>query len=221
MKKKVLAALMVSSSLVAQESALIKGLDVEVAYGVYTNVIDRGESLTANHPTGVGEIGVSYSGFSLGLATFGAGGVTEVDATIGYTFSGIDNLEIGAQFLSITTSSTATGGAFSLNADMEASVAIAYEFPDVITLGVDIMANVKDNSFVIYQGSLAKSFGDLGVEALFAQKSGESTENQFMYYQLGATYPCAITGGEWGVAIANTTKSDATMTYMVSHSFTF
>ena len=210
MKQIVLAILVLGSSIFAEEpdavlsldqalteeSKIIQDLNVEVSYGIMTNLIDRGQSLTANTPTGAGGITFSYYGFILDFATYGSGGPMEIDTVIGYEYDGIENLTIGATFLSISYAYSDTG-IFQFNNDREASIYVGYSIPDTVDIGLDIMANINTYNFLIYQLSLAKSFGNLGTEILLAQQTSNTAGNQFAYYQFAMSYPSAITGGEW------------------------
>jgi hypothetical protein len=202
-----------------EQGSIVEGLEVGASYGISTNLIDRGETLTNNNMGGAGAIALGYSGLGVELATFPAGGDTEFDIALGYTYGVSEELELNLTYLNISTSNSGEGGAFAFSADQELSATVAYT--TVVDLEFDVMANINDYSFVIYQATIAKSFGDLGVELLYGQSTSDSSENQYGYYQFGLAHPCPITGGEWGVAVANTTKTDNAFTGALSHTLSF
>ena len=182
---------------------------------IYNN-IDRGGSLNSN---GIGfdaAVGIDISGVALGLDVFSIDGGLEFDATVGYELELFEALSIGAEYLSI--SSTSADG-FSLHGDSEFGAGVSYA--SLADVGVGAIYGIG-GGFLIGEASVGKTFEELNntsVELLYGYYLTNPDEAP-NYLQISASTDCLlIKGGAWNAVAAFPSTGDAQ--YGVSFTYSF
>ncbi len=209
----VAAATLLSTSTLAENKSSIEGLEISGEFSIASNHIDRGETLTSKEAGGSGAIAFDYQGMTAEFATFSVDNDTEIDSALTYTQEIANGVEAYVSYLNIrTTSTTGTQGE-------EYSIGLSTSINGT-DLGYDYITD-PDTTFNINQVVVGRSYGDIGVEALYGIVDADAVADEHNYYQVSISYPCSITTGEWSFIAADTDKSGVKPTYAIAHTFSF
>ena len=209
----VAAATLISTTVFAENKSSIPGLEVSGEFAIASNHIDRGETISNEKTGGSGAVALDYKGMTAEFSTFSVEADTEIDSSLTYTQEISEGVEAYVSYLNIrTTGTSGTQGE-------EYSVVLATSIND-IDLGYDYITD-PDTTFNINQIVIGKSYGDIGVEALYGVVNADDAADEHNYYQVSVSYPCSITTGEWSLIAADTNKAGVKPTYAIAHTFTF
>lgn len=187
-------------------------------YSISTNLIDKGESLTNNNPAGFGSIKFDYSDIYLQLSTFASSGETQIDTNIGYTYSVDDDLKLGLYYLNTSISNSSEDGLFKSRIGEELSFTIEYSIYDFINIEFNMIRDMKEDLFTIYQFAISKDIYDIGIELLYGKSINK--DKNYSYYQSSFSYSF-IKNNIFGLNIANTTKQNSKLIYTLFYSVNF